>query len=133
MDNDIATPVAWLPDSDQGYDELNGRPVVSSDGQEIGVVKAVYHPPEAHRPGEKAHYFLLGEGKLIPVPTEATSSTWPKPRFRPLTRSRSSCGGRAMRSSTWAGAVDRPWSTTTAGRDPESLFEAKELWWTQAR
>jgi len=64
MDNDIATPVAWLPNTDQGYDELNGRPVVSSDGHEIGVVKAVYHPPEAHRPGEKAHYFLLGEGKL---------------------------------------------------------------------
>ncbi len=64
MDNDIVTPMAWLPESDEGYDQLKGRLVTSSDGQEIGNVDAVFHPPGPHEPGEKSHYFLLGSTRL---------------------------------------------------------------------
>lgn len=64
MDNDIVAPLAWMPETDEGYNQLKGRPVVSSDGQEVGTVRAIFHPPTHDRPGEKTHYFLLDNGML---------------------------------------------------------------------
>lgn len=64
MDNEIVAPLAWQPETDQGYDQLKGRPVMSSDGQEIGTVRAIFHPPDRDQPGEKTHYVLLGDTTL---------------------------------------------------------------------
>jgi len=64
MENDLVMPPAWLPDSDEGYNQLKGRAVMSSDGEEIGEVAAIFHPPGQHKPGEKTHYFRLDHGRL---------------------------------------------------------------------
>jgi hypothetical protein len=64
MENDLVMPPAWLPTSDDGYNQLKGRAVESSDGEAIGEVKAIFHPPEPHRPGEKTHYLLLDHAQL---------------------------------------------------------------------
>jgi hypothetical protein len=48
-----------MPGSQQDYDALVGKNVLSSDGRQVGLVKAVFHPDMEFELARGRHYLLL--------------------------------------------------------------------------
>jgi hypothetical protein len=56
----------WQPESHEEYDRLKGRTVVARDGQEVGTLCAVFHPPQDVPEARGGHYFLVESTPLEP-------------------------------------------------------------------
>ncbi len=56
----------WQPESHEEYDRLKGRTVFSHDGQEVGTLCAVFHPPQDMPEARGGHYFLVESTPLEP-------------------------------------------------------------------
>ncbi len=60
----MVTTMTWTPTTHADYDALKGRDVVSSDGQKVGTIDAIFHPNQAISAAIGNHYFLVKPGTL---------------------------------------------------------------------
>lgn len=54
----------WSPATHADYDALKGRAVVSADGEALGSIEAIFHPPDPMPQARGGHYFLVKPGAL---------------------------------------------------------------------
>ncbi len=62
----MAARTTWNPQTHEDYQRLKGRAVYAADGQEVGTLRAVFHPPLDMPEARGHHYFLVETGTLAP-------------------------------------------------------------------
>lgn len=62
----MATETTWNPQTHEDYLRLKGRTVYAADGQEVGKLHAIFHPPLEMPEARGHHYFLVETGTLAP-------------------------------------------------------------------
>ncbi|HEV2108303.1 MAG TPA: PRC-barrel domain-containing protein [Thermomicrobiales bacterium] len=60
----MVNTMTWMPTTHADYDALKGRDVVSSDGQKVGTIEAIFHPNQDLAVARGNHYFLVKPGMV---------------------------------------------------------------------
>jgi len=56
------TTTTWAPTTHTAYDALQGRAVVSADGEQLGTIGTVFHPDLEMPAARGKHYFQVEPG-----------------------------------------------------------------------
>ncbi len=60
----VTTTTTWTPTTHADYDRLKGMAVYSADGEKLGTIEAIFHPPDPMPQARGSHYFLVKPGTL---------------------------------------------------------------------